>query len=632
MKRLLLALALLISAPVHAALGHDAVLYPSAKFSTLTSTGAMCVSCKLYTYEAGGVTPLATYTDSTGGTANANPVVLDARGEGNVWFDPEKTYKLVLKTAADVTVWTVDNVGLNVSSLNFLQAGTGAISRTGQAKMRDTLNAKDFGVVCDGVTDDTANLRKARVYATSLGRTLELPEGTCLLNGEAASDSKENGLLIPYTGSSTALTTRTSIRGQGRSTILKAGTAGMYVVRWSDSWGMLENLSIDCNSLSDTTGLGVVPESTTQTTTLVYQMFNHFRNIEVRNCVEGVEMMSGPEVGAVDSGAWYNKFYDLNLRANTRSIWMRDCSNASCSAVAGNAFIGGRAGQGSNTGVQIDSGVTNNFYDFHFEGIETGTSPNATPTAIKIASSGTFSGSNTSNRFIGSRFEGATRHIENANTETEFIGSGYDGAKVLFTQIPRLSIGGLQASTTPQIGMGLLYQTGSQIAGYENATNVLSGNSFARASQKRTITAGAKVGATAGWVVNAAADDGRMATVPAGQSASTLVVPLSFLKVGDYITSFHLVGQIESGGNTVTVDAVLRKMTAAAADITDVIVATMTQLSVTTDTIMSASNTNKTVTPEQIGADETFYLIITATTAAATDIALQGVAIVVTEF
>jgi hypothetical protein len=34
----------------------------------------------VYTYQAGSSTPLATYTDINGTTANANPIVLDSSG------------------------------------------------------------------------------------------------------------------------------------------------------------------------------------------------------------------------------------------------------------------------------------------------------------------------------------------------------------------------------------------------------------------------------------------------------------------------------------------------------------------------------------------------------------------------
>jgi hypothetical protein len=150
-----------------------------------------------------------------------------------------------------------------------------------------------------------------------------------------------------------------------------------------------------------------------------------------------------------------------------------------------------------------------------------------------------------------------------------------------------------------------------------------------RTAQRTQVLTRAKVGGTAGWVVGAADDLGLMATLPASQTSSTLVVPITGLKVGDTITSFSLIGQIESGGNTATLDANLRKMTSAAADVTDASVDSITQVSVTADAIVSASKTLGT--PDVVAENETFYILITGTTAASTDVALQGVSVTVTE-
>lgn len=146
------------------------------------------------------------------------------------------------------------------------------------------------------------------------------------------------------------------------------------------------------------------------------------------------------------------------------------------------------------------------------------------------------------------------------------------------------------------------------------------------ATRQHVINNHAKIGATAGWAVNAADDIGYLATCPASQTASTLVVPISGLLVGDKITAFSVVGQIESAGNTVTLDAELRKHTAAAADPSDASVGSITQISETADAIVSAS---KTGLSDTVGADETFYVLLTATTGASTDIALMGVTITV---
>lgn len=62
----------------------------------------------LYTYQAGTDTPLDTYSDQDG-TLNSNPVELDSLGRATVFLG-EGPYKLVMKTAGGVTVWTRDYV------------------------------------------------------------------------------------------------------------------------------------------------------------------------------------------------------------------------------------------------------------------------------------------------------------------------------------------------------------------------------------------------------------------------------------------------------------------------------------------------------------------------------------------
>lgn len=84
-------------------------LSPSPKMQFFTAAGIPLVGGKLFTYASGTTSPLATYTDDTGNTANTNPVILDSRGEAEVWFGPSR-YSLVLKDADDNLIWTVDGV------------------------------------------------------------------------------------------------------------------------------------------------------------------------------------------------------------------------------------------------------------------------------------------------------------------------------------------------------------------------------------------------------------------------------------------------------------------------------------------------------------------------------------------
>jgi len=82
-------------------------IYP--KFQAIDSSGAPLSGGLLYTYSAGTTTPKTSYTTPAATTANANPVVLDSRGEADVWLDTGN-YKFKLTDSSQVEIWTVDNI------------------------------------------------------------------------------------------------------------------------------------------------------------------------------------------------------------------------------------------------------------------------------------------------------------------------------------------------------------------------------------------------------------------------------------------------------------------------------------------------------------------------------------------
>ena len=84
-------------------------LSPTPFLQFTDANGSPLSGGKLYTYAAGTTTPLATYTDSTGGSSNTNPVILDSRGQAAVWLS-SSAYKFVLKDSTDVTIKTTDNI------------------------------------------------------------------------------------------------------------------------------------------------------------------------------------------------------------------------------------------------------------------------------------------------------------------------------------------------------------------------------------------------------------------------------------------------------------------------------------------------------------------------------------------
>lgn len=185
-------------------------LSPAPKLQFFGTDGNPLAGGKLYTYAAGTTTPLSTYYDSTGTAVNTNPIILDSRGEANVWLD-SAAYKFVLKTASDTLIWTVDNItgadalkayvtaqiaaiSANLADttdaskgdalIGFRQSNASgvlpnAVGRTVHGKLQEFISVKDFGAVGDGVADDTAAIQAAiNAVKSNNGGVVYVPAGT----------------------------------------------------------------------------------------------------------------------------------------------------------------------------------------------------------------------------------------------------------------------------------------------------------------------------------------------------------------------------------------------------------------------------------------------------------------------
>lgn len=169
----------------------------------------------LYTYEAGTSTNKATYSDATGETANANPVVLDSAGRCQLYL-ASGAYKFVLKDSDGSTIWTEDNVAANtittevdtVDDLKALTTTTTFVRTLGYSAVNDgggwwyywdsdstdsddggmviqpdslpasgrwlgfmpsnrELNLRVYGAVCDGVSDDITELQACDTWCAA---------------------------------------------------------------------------------------------------------------------------------------------------------------------------------------------------------------------------------------------------------------------------------------------------------------------------------------------------------------------------------------------------------------------------------------------------------------------------------
>jgi len=127
-------------------------------FQFFTILGQPLAGGKIYTYQAGSSTPLATYTDNTGATANANPIVLgtDGRPSSEIWLTYGYNYKFILKTADDTTIQTYDNL----YGIIGVQPTTGATIPAGMIAMwSGSIGSIPSGwYLCDG-SNGTPDLR-----------------------------------------------------------------------------------------------------------------------------------------------------------------------------------------------------------------------------------------------------------------------------------------------------------------------------------------------------------------------------------------------------------------------------------------------------------------------------------------
>ena len=154
--------------------------YPKLKAWNPT-TGAPLAGGKLYSFYPGGETPKNTYSDSGLTTANKNPVILDVYGEADVYLNGST--KLVLKTSADISVWTMDSVTtpndyfIDAAAYGSNQAGIEA-AKTAIGSNNRTLNlsAATWAITGDMTIPSNITLRmdQGAVLAISTGKTVTI--------------------------------------------------------------------------------------------------------------------------------------------------------------------------------------------------------------------------------------------------------------------------------------------------------------------------------------------------------------------------------------------------------------------------------------------------------------------------
>jgi hypothetical protein len=212
-------------------------LFAGAGAQFFDNNGNVLSGGKIYTYQAGTTTPLATYTSNSESAFHTNPIILDSAGRvpsgGEIWLQLGIGYKFVLRTSTEVLIATYDNIpssaqppaandadsimyeqGYTVTAGSFVAgkiyrivtigttdftligatansvglhfiatgAGTGTgtaeLSQTIETKLREFVSVTDFGADPTGASNSTAAIAAAFAASTRVS----FPNGSYLMN------------------------------------------------------------------------------------------------------------------------------------------------------------------------------------------------------------------------------------------------------------------------------------------------------------------------------------------------------------------------------------------------------------------------------------------------------------------
>lgn len=297
-------------------------LSPPPKLQFFGTDGNPLVGGKVYTYAAGTTTPLATYVDSAGVTVNTNPIILDTRGEANIWFS-SAAYKFVLRTATDTLIWTVDNITNGQYLIDLLANTTdpakgdalvgfrqsnssgnlsGAVGRTVHQKLQETISVKDFGATGDGTTDDTAAIQAAVNTAPATGGCIYFPIGKYLITS-AITWSGKNALKL-YGDRAGLDSTNTAVE-------IICGTIGIAMFDGRNSLhSHIEGFLLNGNSKA-TYGIRLGIAAT-------HDQFVQIRDVVVSSCTQapgiGLSLSYNSNgAGSVADSAFYNMYLAGNI-------------------------------------------------------------------------------------------------------------------------------------------------------------------------------------------------------------------------------------------------------------------------------------------------------------------------------
>lgn len=198
-----------------------AILLQPLCFREFDNNGNPLAFGTVTSYQAGTTTPTPTYTDSTAGTPNANPLTLNARGEAQIWCLPNVSYKFVVADSTGNTIRTVDNV--QQSQLLSLYGGVD----TGVANAYVITFTASFSAYADGIVlywiPSNSNTGASTINVNGLGViNITNPDGTSVVQGQIVANQPAS---ILYKGGAFILLT-SSLTTAGQFTATATGFSG----------------------------------------------------------------------------------------------------------------------------------------------------------------------------------------------------------------------------------------------------------------------------------------------------------------------------------------------------------------------------------------------------------------------
>lgn len=166
--------------------------------ATIASYGAT----RAELFSGTGSQTVFTLSENPGATANLDVSISGVTQRNGIDFNWVSGTNLTFMTAPPAGtnnilvryVRALPAVIASATDVQFTPAGTGAVTRPVQTKLRETVSVKDFGAVGDGVANDTTAIQNAINYCTTNGAELFFPKGSYRTTSTLTIDRSSNNL------------------------------------------------------------------------------------------------------------------------------------------------------------------------------------------------------------------------------------------------------------------------------------------------------------------------------------------------------------------------------------------------------------------------------------------------------